>query len=160
MISQTNRLPRHIWISLQVFISILIILTFFRMVFFLLFFDEMWNLSAEHILKSFFIGFRFDARLSVIIILPFLLLSWLLNINGKMFHKMWPGYWVIIFTVIICFYIADIGYYSYLNTRLDASIIGLAKNLRISASMVWETYPVIPIMLLMSLLIRPVQKNY
>ena len=153
MIFKNNRLPCRICISLQVFISILIILTLFRIVFFLFFINEMWNLSTENILKSFFLGFRFDARLAVIVILPFLLLSWILSINGRLFKKMWFSYWILIFSVILCFYIADFGFYSYLNTRLDASIIGLAKNLFISASMVWETYPVISIMFLIAIII-------
>ena len=153
MIFQNNSLPYRIWISLQVFISILIIFTLFRIVFFLFFINEMWNLSAEYILKSFFLGFRFDARLAVIVILPFLLLSWILRINGRLFKKIWYSYWILIFSVILCFYIADFGYFSYLNTRLDASIIGLIKNVFISASMIWETYPVIPIIFLIAIII-------
>ena len=103
----------------------------------------------DYLLNSFFIGLRFDARLAVLIILPFFLLSWVLPVNGKWFHIIWPTYWITIFIAILWFYLADLGYYLYLNTRLDASIIGLAKNLFISTAMIGESYPVIPIILSM-----------
>ena len=112
----------------------------------------MWNLSWGYILQSFILGFRFDARLAVIVILPFLLFSWILNKNGRYFNKIWSIYWIISFLIILCVYVADFGYYSYLNTRLDASIIGLTKNMFISSNMVWETYPVIKIIILIIIL--------
>ena len=123
------------------------ILTLFRIGFFLVFIEEMRNLPLEYFLKSIFIGLRFDARLTIIIILPYLLLSMLPLLNRKSFQKMLKTYWLTTIAGVLCIYITDIGYYSYLNTRLDASILGLAKNLFISATMIWETYPVIPFIL-------------
>ena len=131
------------------FISFLLLFTLFRLVFFFLNLAEMNTLSLNYLSNSFLIGFRFDARLTVLILLPLLLFSWVLSVNGKWFHKFWGYYWSTIFTVILCLYVADLGYYSYINTRLDASIIGLAQNFLISTAMVWESYPVIPIILLM-----------
>ena len=149
MIIIYNKLPFRIRIALQMFILFLILFTLFRIVFFSLNFAEMNTLSLNYMLKSFFIGLRFDARLTVLILLPFLLLSWIQAVNGNWFRKFWGNYWSIIFTIIICFYLVDLGYYSYLNTRLDASIIGLVQNFLISSTMVWESYPVITIILLM-----------
>ena len=84
MIYQIKKLPQRIGISLLVFILLVVILTSFRILFFLLFFDQMWSLTTENIINSFIFGFRFDIRLVVIVILPFLLLSWLIKINGKL----------------------------------------------------------------------------
>ena len=103
----------------------------------------MGKLSAEYVLNSFIIGLRFDARLSAVIVLPYLLLSPLPFVKGERMQKIWNGYWIILFILILGFYIADIGFYAYLNTRLDATIIGLVKNFQISLLMIWESYPVI-----------------
>ena len=149
MIALFNKFPFHIQIAFQMFISFLLLFTLFRMVFFFLNFAEMNTLSLNYLSNSFLIGFRFDTRLTVLILLPFLLFSWVLSVNGKWFHKFWGYYWSTIFTVILCLYVADLGHYSYINTRLDASILGLAQNFLISTAMVWESYPVIPIILLM-----------
>ena len=148
MISIRLILPDQILISLKFFVSYVVILSLFRIIFFIVFIDEMWNLSFEYILQSFFLGIRFDARLAIIMILPFLLLSWVLNKNGGYFNKVWSIYWIVSFSIILIFYIVDFGYYSYLNTRLDASILGLAQNIFISSNMIWETYPVIKIIIL------------
>ena len=153
MIVLFNKIPFRIQIVFQMFISFLFLFTLFRMVFFFLNFAEMNTLSLNYLSNSFLIGFRFDARLAVLILLPFLLLSWVLPVNGKWFNKFWGYYWSTIFTVILCFYVADLGYYSYISTRLDASIIGLTQNFLISTAMVWESYPVITIIFLMAGLI-------
>jgi len=152
MIPIRLNLPDQILISLKMFASYIIILTLYRIIFFIIYINEMWNLSWGYILQSFILGFRFDARLAVIVILPFLLFSWILNKNGRYFNKIWSIYWIISFLIILCVYVADFGYYSYLNTRLDASIIGLTKNMFISSNMVWETYPVIKIIILIIIL--------
>ena len=118
-------------------------------------------LKLDYILNSFFIGFRFDLRLAVLIILPFLLLSWIFK-DSKVSNIFWIFYWTLSFGIIIIIYVFDIAYYSYLNTRLDASILGLSKNLYISIKMIWETYSVFSIILLVIalklLLYKKIQK--
>ena len=73
MMAMIKRLPARIRISIAMFVLYIILLTLFRVGFFLVFFEEMRKLSLEFLFKSIFIGLRFDARLVVIIILPFLL---------------------------------------------------------------------------------------
>ena len=147
MIVLIKNIPDRIRISIAMFGLYIMILTLFRIGFFLIFIEEMRKLSPEYFFKSIFLGLRFDARLTIVIILPYLLLSMLPLLNRKSFQKVWKVYWFTSIASVLCIYIADIGYYSYLNTRLDASILGLAKNLFISATMIWETYPVIPFIL-------------
>jgi len=143
MIYVFKKFPHGIRLSLSMFAVFMLILTLFRFGFYLFFLDEMGKLSAEYVLNSFIIGLRFDARLSAVIVLPYLLLSPLPFVKGERMQKIWNGYWIILFILILGFYIADIGFYAYLNTRLDATIIGLVKNFQISLLMIWESYPVI-----------------
>ena len=149
MIPLLQKLPYRIRISLVMLGLYISFLTLFRIVFFFVFIEEMGNLSYPLLFKSLFLGLRFDARLSILIILPFLLLSLFTPLKWLWSQNIWRIYWFIILVFILCIYISDIAYYSYLNTRLDASIIGLVKNLSIYTIMLWETYSVIPIILLL-----------
>ena len=147
MIPLLQKLPYRIRIALVMLGLYLSLLTLFRIVFFSIFIEEMGNLSLPLLFKSLLLGLRFDARLSILIILPFLLLSLFTPLKRLWSQNVWRFYWLIILVSILCIYISDIAYYSYLNTRLDASIIGLVKNFSISTIMLWETYPVIPFIL-------------
>ena len=51
--------------------------------------------------------------------------------------------------LLVFFYSLDFAHYSYLSQRLSASVLNYLADARISASMVWQTYPVIRIVLLL-----------
>jgi len=51
--------------------------------------------------------------------------------------------------LLVFFYCLDFAHYSYLSQRLNASILNYLVDVGISASMVWQTYPVIRILLLL-----------
>ena len=128
-------------------------LTFFRLIFAIVFYDETVNLTYEFFFKSILLGFRFDLRLSILMIFPYLFFSWIPIINTQIQENIWKLYWLLIGGLITVCYIIDLGYYAYVDTRLDASIIGLVKNFSISMMMVWESYPIIPgIIIILSLL--------
>lgn len=147
------KLPKRIIISLYMLLLLTSLLTLFRFLFGLIFYNEFSTLTSNFILKSFFLGFRFDLRLIIIIILTYLFLSWIPIINNRVQEHIWKIYWLFMGTVILISYITDFAYYAYLNTRLDASIIGLIKNFSISLMMVWESYPIIPGLILISFLL-------
>ena len=147
MIPLLQKLPYRIRITVVMLGLYLCFFTLFRIGFFFIFIEEMGNLSLSLLFKSLLLGLRFDARLSILIILPFLLLSLFTPLKRLWSQNIWRFYWLIIIVFILCIYISDIAYYSYLNTRLDASIIGLLKNFTTSTIMLWETYPVIPFIL-------------
>ncbi len=53
-----------------------------------------------------------------------------------------------IFSVLLCFFYAiDFAYYSYLAQRLNGSALNYMHDASISLNMVWQTYPVIKILL-------------
>ena len=105
MIVLIKNIPDRIRISIAMFGLYIMILTLFRIGFFLVFIEEMRTLSPEFFLKSIFIGLRFDARLTIIIILPFLLLSMLPLLNRKSFQKVWKVYWFTSIASVLCIYI-------------------------------------------------------
>ncbi len=108
------------------------------------------ELDNSLLVKSLYIGAKFDLRLLLFIHLPLLLLSAV--IGFKPTHNVyalyfWRTYFLIFFTIISISYIVDFAYYAYLGTRLDASILRFAYNLDTSLHMVWQTYPVLRISL-------------
>jgi phosphoglycerol transferase MdoB-like AlkP superfamily enzyme len=52
--------------------------------------------------------------------------------------------------MLLLFYSVDMGHYSYLGRRIDISVLRFLENPQISAQMVWESYPVIIILILLS----------
>ena len=138
------KLPKRIIISLYMLLVLTSALTFFRLIFATVFYNETVNLSSEYFFKSILLGVRFDLRLSVLMVLPYIFLSWIPIFNAQIREKFWILYWLIIGSFTIVCYSIDLGYYAYVDTRLDASIIGLMKSFSISMKMVWESYPIIP----------------
>ena len=103
-------------------------LSFFRLLFATVFYAETIKLTSDFFFKSIVLGVRFDLRLSVLMVLPYLFLSWIPIINTQLQETIWKLYWLLIGGITTVCYIIDLGYYAYVDTRLDASIIGLVKK--------------------------------
>jgi phosphoglycerol transferase MdoB-like AlkP superfamily enzyme len=103
-------------------------------------------LTGSALLKALYIGFKFDVRLTLFLILPIFLLGWIRVISplyssfGKVF---WSGYLILATIGVMLFYALDFGHYSYLNIRVDSTVLRFLENPLISGQMVWESYPVI-----------------
>jgi len=140
--------PNRFIILVKMFAFVVALLTLFRVIFFLVFHDLYTGLSLGLISQSLWLGLRFDLRLTVLVWLPFLLFSWIpyLNLSRQKTYTLlgWRIYWLLILAIVTFAYAIDLGYFAYLKTRLDASIVGMARDFRISMNMIWETYPVIP----------------
>jgi phosphoglycerol transferase MdoB-like AlkP superfamily enzyme len=103
------------------------------------------------VLPSFILGLRYDLRCVCG-------LSLLLLIAGS-FSSLDPfrtraGWKLALFLVgfagflLAIFYTVDFAYYGYLSQRLNASVLNYLDDTSISANMVWQTYPVIRILIL------------
>jgi phosphoglycerol transferase MdoB-like AlkP superfamily enzyme len=92
------------------------------------------------ILKALFMGLRFDIRLAMFITLPAIILI-NLPLNQKFLTRITGiGYALLLLTLNFIYFI-DIGYYSYLRTRINSTIISFIANPIISLQMVTESYP-------------------
>ena len=122
---------------------------FFRILFFLLFYETM-TASYRELLEAFWIGVRFDLRLACLVVLPiaFIFLIPILNpIHNLILRKVSRIYLCAISILLTLFYIFDLGNYSYLDQRIDLSSFKLLENPLISFGMAFETYPVFWIVL-------------
>lgn len=120
--------------ALRTFTYFLGLFTLFRVAFYFAFAKQADVFSAADAFKAFAIGLRFDIRLAIILCLPLLIFPWSKKI-GLYFYT-FLQFWVLVF------YIGDIGYYSYLGSRINARIFEFFKNMMISTQMVFETYNV------------------
>ena len=120
----------------------LLFFTGMRIIFLIIFYND--HIPPEVLFKSFYLGFKFDLRLTLLINLLTLILGWIPLL--RVFKR--PSWWVIYFTlvnsIVVLFYITDFGYFEYLGTRLDATALRFLYNLRDAGLMIWQSYPVIP----------------
>ena len=72
------------------------------------------------------------------------------NIRSRIF---WNILLTIIFLLAIFFYVVDYFHFDYLHQRLNASVLNYLQDASISINMVWQTYPVIKILIALIILI-------
>lgn len=100
--------------------------------------------------RVFWLGLRYDLRLVSIIGLVLLILGAFKPLNpfkNPAAKKGWTWVLGLVFLLLIIFYIIDFLHFRYLNQRLNASALSFLQDAGISASMVWQTYPVIQLLL-------------
>jgi phosphoglycerol transferase MdoB-like AlkP superfamily enzyme len=100
--------------------------------------------------SAFIMGLRFDARVACIAGLIMLLLCALPFLNpfkNSKAIKFWNILLPLIFVVLVLVYAIDFYHYDYLHQRLNASVLNYLQDAGISYKMLWQTYPLLKIML-------------
>jgi len=141
-----HNMPKILKFILLYTLALTTLLFVMRIIFFILFNTPEAPLSTHDLLKAFWLGERFDMRVAVATVLPLFFVGWIkwLNpFNYKVLHLLWHSAITLAFALISLAYIVDIGHYAYLNSRLNFTAMRFAEDAAISASMVWESYPVI-----------------
>ncbi len=115
-----------------------------RVGFYFAFKDTATSFSTNDILQALYLGAKFDIRLAFVMIIPAWFLGYLPFLNpikeGKGF---WIYFYTFTFILLSALYLADIGHYGYLNSRINGSVMQYLANPQISLQMVWETYPIV-----------------
>jgi phosphoglycerol transferase MdoB-like AlkP superfamily enzyme len=135
------------WI-IKLFIIYLCIFTAFRIVIVILF--KPGTIGVLELGRSFLLGIKYDLRWIAIALSPIIVLSIFKKFSP--FHsvtnkKVWTIYLAIITLVIMFFYGADIGNFSYNHTRIGASALNFKDDPYEMFRMVWETYPIVWILI-------------
>ena len=105
---------------------------------------------------AFVLGARFDFRVVATAMLVLLALgAWPLTgaFRGPAARRGWIAALGGFSAALAVLYTCDFLHLSYLNQRLNASALGLLADTKISATMVWETYPVLRLLLVIALAI-------
>ena len=119
----------------------------------MIFNSESETYTLGNLFKALLIGIRFDLRLAVLVNIPLMIFCAMPFVN--IIHSIWmrriSDLYIYLFTgMLLLFYSVDMGHYSYLGRRIDISVLRFLENPQISAQMVWESYPVIIILILLS----------
>ncbi|MDP3070190.1 MAG: LTA synthase family protein [Opitutaceae bacterium] len=129
-------------------LSLLVVLTALRVAAFLAFRPEVatWAQAGP----AFVLGWRFDVRVVAAAMLVLLALgAWpgIGAFRGEGARRGWLAALGVFGAGLAVFYTCDFLHFSYLNQRLNASALGLLADTKISATMIWETYPVLRLLL-------------
>lgn len=145
-------LPKTLLWVINLLLIYILLFTSFRLALIIVFKpeEEAWS----NIVPSLLLGLRFDLRWISLLLLPIVLIS--LYPIFSPFHsernrKWWTWYLALVTFIVVFFFAADFGCFSYNKTRLNASALNFAEDPGISAAMMWESYPVFWLLLLLFL---------
>jgi len=146
MIAFLNKLPRlHIYVG-QYVISLLILQSLLRVAFLFSFSPVTNPVPGSDLAWAFYLGLKYDLQFALILSLPILLLGWVSNTHpvfSSLGKRIWTGYIVVTVFFLMIMHASNFGYYAYLNQGIDATALRFLENPFISATMVWQSYPVI-----------------
>ncbi|HHO59609.1 MAG TPA: LTA synthase family protein [Thiotrichales bacterium] len=146
MSSLFNRLPALHRYALAVVVLLVLLQSLLRVAFWVKFHVVDDPVSTHDLLWAFYLGMKFDLQVATGVVLPLLLLGWLPPLHpvysafGRRFWLLYVGLAILAGLSIAAL---DFGHYAYLQQRVNATALRFLENLSISATMVWETYPVI-----------------
>ena len=142
------KIPRTIPLTIQWLLMLwfiyLIIFTILRIATVVLFIPA--NTSIPSLFPSFLLGFRYDAKWISIILLPIAILSVYPRFSpfySERNKKLWSYYLAITTLIVLFFFGADFGNFSYNHTRINASALNFAEDPVISFKMLWQSYPMV-----------------
>lgn len=137
--------------SLSVGLLFLLLMTILRLVFFIYF--HRLHLSWSGSFSSFVLGFRYDAR-DVCVLMFVLYVGGSIRLFNPYENVLAKKIWFVLLGIasfLFCFfYVVDFAHYSYLQERLNASVLNYLEDAGISMNMVWQSYPVIKLLLLLA----------
>lgn len=142
------KLPKTVPLSIQwIFVLWFIytlVFTIFRI--FTVFLFKPASLPFFSLLPSFWLGFKFDAKWIAMILLPIALLSAIPQFSpfySERNKRIWSYYFAIATLIVLFFFGADFGNFSYNHTRINASALNFAEDPLISFKMLWQSYPMV-----------------
>jgi phosphoglycerol transferase MdoB-like AlkP superfamily enzyme len=156
MKSLTKFLPRLQLYTIKAVLLFLLVQTLLRVVFWLRFNSPLDPVPTGDLVQAFYLGLKYDLQVSLGLAIPILLLGWIRPLHpvyseaGKRFWFVYTG---VVMLGLLAVYATDFGHYAYLEQRLNATALRFLENLQISATMVWQTYPVITGSLILLLLV-------
>lgn len=124
----------------------LLIFTLCRVGFYGFFLPSNWNGDGNQLWYAWYLGSKFDLRLTLLLSLPLLLLSFMPIFNPGVrvaARRFWLCFYSIIGFLLCLFYLLDFGNYDYVSSRLNAEILEHLAAPEIALQMVWESYPVL-----------------
>jgi phosphoglycerol transferase MdoB-like AlkP superfamily enzyme len=129
----------------------ILLFTVFRFIFLIGFYHYGENFSYTDILYSFWVGFRFDLQLAILVNLPILLTGGIkfIGIFKSLIAKyFWILYILVTNIALISLYIIDIAYFDFYKKMVDSSIIRYFYDIQEAFKMLSEGYPIVSTVLI------------
>ncbi|MEO6568932.1 MAG: sulfatase-like hydrolase/transferase [Opitutaceae bacterium] len=139
-LSHASRLVRWI-VSLAVFY--LVVMTLLRMATYFVFSQQ--QLGVGQVWPALWLGWRFDVRVVATAMLPLLVLgsfSMFDPFRSLWTKRVWQTLLAAFGVGLVVFYVSDFLHFRYVGQRLNASVLSFFGDAKISAGMVWQSYPV------------------
>ncbi len=146
--------PKLIKFLITIVLLEVVLFTIFRIGFISAFNGYGENLNFNNILYSFWIGFRFDLQLAILINLPILIFGGIkyLGIFKSTFAKyFWLTYILITNIALISIYIIDFAYFDFFKKMVDSSIVRYFYDFGEAFRMISEDYPIYTIFIFSSI---------
>jgi len=137
------RLTRFLVVGAAVNVAILSLL---RVIFWQYFKNPADPIPGGALAQAFYLGLKFDLRLTLLVLLPLALVGWFRWLSPFYFRPVrlfWTAYLTLAAGSILLVYSLDFGHYAYLSTRINYSVLRFLENPEISFGMMWESYPII-----------------
>ena len=138
------KIPKTLLWVVNLLLIFLLIFTVFRLVTCIAFKPK--SLSINELIPSFWMGIRYDLRWIAIILLPIVIFSMVPRLSpfySAHNKKWWTWYLAIVTFIVFVFFAADFGSFAYNQTRVDAGAMNFAEDFGISWQMMWQTYPML-----------------
>jgi phosphoglycerol transferase MdoB-like AlkP superfamily enzyme len=142
------RVPKTIQWIVKLFFIYLFIFTAFRIATVIFFKPN--NIPVSDLGPSFWLGLKYDLRWIAVMLMPIAIFSLYPKFSpffSERSKKFWTGYLGIITLLVLFFYGADFGQFAYINARLNADALIFADDPQESLQMVWQSYPILWILL-------------
>ncbi len=142
------RVPKTIQWIVKLFFIYLCIFTAFRIATVICFKPE--ATGVFELLPAFWLGLKYDLRWISFILFPIAIFSVYPKFSpfhSERLKKFWTIYLGIVTLLVLFFYGADFGQFAYINARLNADALIFAEDPQESLQMVWQSYPVVWILI-------------
>ncbi|MFL5742396.1 MAG: LTA synthase family protein [Flavisolibacter sp.] len=145
------RIPRLLLWILSIVLLFLAVMILMRFVFYFSYQPSHYDFPV----RAFVMGLRYDLRAVSILGLLMLILCSIRTLNpfkNPRAKTFWNIFLSLMFFFLLIFYVVDFFHYDYLHERLNASALNFLANAGISMHMVWQTYPVLKVLLILLVL--------
>ncbi len=144
--SVSSKIPKSIRFTLSIIVALLCCMTLYRLFFFYHYRPTGKAFSGSMLLM----GFRFDARVAFTTgLILFIFQSFINPFKNTNRKKIFLTIISIIALIFLIAFTSDFYYYAFLQQRLSAFILSFAQDAAISTKMMWQSYPVVKILIVL-----------
>jgi phosphoglycerol transferase MdoB-like AlkP superfamily enzyme len=138
-----HRLPARVRLALAFVAIAVAAFTMLRAVFWLAFRGTAPDYPGWHAMRAFWIGFRFDLRLAVVLAAPILLLSLVPRLAIARAPRVWTAYLASVAGLLMFVYGVDFGHYGWMHSRVRYDALEHLNSPGTTLAIAWESYPLV-----------------